>query len=289
MAEFRMEFKEQIGGGGFADVFRAVRLDTGEEVAVKVLRDHKNADCRRRFEREVQYLLTVNHPSVVRILGHQLRTDPPYFVMPLMKHGNLTPWAGRLDFPVVRGLLRQLASVLQYLHGRGLLHRDFKPDNILVDADGNVAIGDFGLGNDPRFTVVLTVHAVGTPGYMAPELHFTWGRASRAADIYSLGATLFHLLTGIRPPVRLGASPLDPWEHNNSVPEDLRNLVLHMVQHDPRRRPSAAQIIEWLGLGSAQSGAGRVPVPPSAGKVLAVGGLAIAAVVALAGLFGGNE
>lgn len=277
--------QEQIGGGGFADVWRAVRDDTGEEVAVKMLRDFRNWDARHRFAREVRMIQGLRHHRVVRVIEANVTIERPFYVMPLMKGGALTGWAGRLTPAIVRGILTELADFLTYLHEQGGLHRDIKPDNLLVNADGQFAVGDFGLGNNPRYTVMFTAHAAGTWGYIAPELTRPGGQATAAADIYSLGATLFHLLTGVHPQQ---ASSLDPWTVNRNIPADLRNLVVQMVQRAANQRPTARHLLERLR--PPKRAPQRQPQPaqtarPSAAsgdfwKVIAgVGGLA--AIVAL--------
>ncbi len=245
-ATLNFEFRERIDGGrgGFGEVWRAIRTDTSEEVAVKVLRDATDAEARKRFEREVRILLQLDHPGIVKVIAYRLDVERPFYVMPLMKGGCLSPWAGKLHHGVVRGLLGKFADALHHIHARGGIHRDFKPDNVLIDSRGNTALADFGLGNDPRCTISMTAQAAGTPGYWAPELHEHLGRATSSSDIYSLGASIFQLLTGVHP---VQASSLDPWDHNREVPEDLRNLVLLMVHRNPLRRPKAADIVAILG------------------------------------------
>jgi serine/threonine protein kinase len=276
-ARIELEFKERIDGGrgGFGEVWRAIRRDTGEEVAVKVLRDAADGDARKRLEREVKILLQLDHPGIVKLIAHRLDVERPFYVMPLMKGGCLSPWAGKLQHGTVRGLLHKFADALHHIHARGGIHRDFKPDNVLIDSRGNAALADFGLGNDPRCTISMTAHAAGTPGYWAPELHEHLGRATSSSDIYSLGASIFQLLTGVHP---AKASSLDPWTYNREIPEDLRNLVLLMVHQNPLRRPRAAEIIAYLGNPGQPV---RVPVATSLDRFVE-GALGIAAVAALA-------
>jgi serine/threonine protein kinase len=153
-----------------------------------------------------------------------------------MTGGPLAQWAGRLPVANVRLVLTQLLDAIAHIHARNGLHRDIKPENLLVGPDGNFSVGDFGLGNNPRFTVMFTAHAAGTWGYMAPELGLPNAVATRAADIYSAGATIFNLLTGIHPGE---AKTLDPAMYRSDVPNDLRALILKMVSADPRLRPTA--------------------------------------------------
>lgn len=281
MAQYQL--LELIGGGGFADVWRAMRQDTGEEVAIKMLRDHDNHEARHRFAREVRMLQGLRHRRVIRMIEANIAAEKPFYVMPLMKGGALTRWAGNLAPQVLRGILTELADFLAYLHEQGGFHRDIKPDNLLVDAAGQFAVGDFGLGNNPRYTVMFTAHAAGTWGYVAPELTMPGGQATAAADIYSLGASLFHLLTGVHPAQH---PSLDPWSLRRDIPADLRNLVLQMVQRDPNQRPTAKWILQVLNPPKQQprpQPAASKPSSSSSGgfwkALVGVGG--IAAVVAL--------
>lgn len=257
MITYRLMERIDGGRGGFADVYRAVSSDTGREVAVKMLRDYQDLDARRRFQREVRILRSLRHSGIVSILDYNLELPQPFYVMPLMTGGCLTRWAGRLEPRVLRVLLLKLSSVLALLHSRGTLHRDVKPDNIFVDEKGNCAVGDFGLGNDPRCTMTFTLSNVGTPGYAAPELAEGWGAASAASDIYSLGATVFHLQTGVHP---TKAGHLESWVLRRAVPPDLRRMVAWMMQRDPSKRPTATQVI--LSLKEVANDSVRLPVPP---------------------------
>lgn len=283
---------ERIDGerGGFADVWRAVRREDRLEFAVKMLRDFRNPDARHRFEREVRQMVSYGHGAIIKIVEYNLTTHQPFYVMGLMRGGCLSAWAGRLPMENCRRVIVILADCLAYLHGRNALHRDMKLDNVLVDAKGNIAVGDFGLGNDPRCTVMFTVSAVGTPGHVAPELWNGTGMASPASDVFSLGATIFHLLTGTHP--RLAAS-LDPWSINRAIPQSLRDLVVVMCQEDPRARPSARGVAAAARTLSLRIASRPNPQPraPSVADVLAplaVGAIAIAGVFGLATLFSKN-
>lgn len=291
-APFEFTFVSWIARGGFGDVYRAVRKDTGGEIAVKVLREYGDPECVKRFEREIRTLMALNGKrGIVPILGYNLNAEPPFYAMPLMKGGTLAQHVGKLEHAVVRDLLRHFADVLQHVHERGGLHRDIKPANVLLDSKGVPAVGDFGLGNDPACTVMLTAHACGTPGYMAPELTQPFGTASTASDVYALGATAFELLTGIHP---TQTESLDPWKYDKAVPKDLRTLVVRMVDPRPERRPTTADLIKWMGPGDGTPA--RVPLLPSLGKVLrwiGVGalaaGAALVAVVGIGALIGSDK
>jgi serine/threonine-protein kinase len=267
----KYQLHEKLGDGGFGEVFRAVRLDDGLEVAIKFLHEGSGQEERHRFEREVRLLQAHAHPHIMTVLDHDLSAARPFYVMPLMTGGPLTRWAGKLSDAALRGVVRTLVDVVATLHVAGGIHRDLKPDNIFVDGQGHLAVGDFGLGNNPACTVMLTMHAAGTPGYAAPELWQPGGQASAAADIFSLGATLFHLITGVRPQI---GTYLDPRTLVPGVSDDLRDLVLQMVQRDPQRRPTATALCELLGL----------PVPRASAALQAAVAALLAAGVAAAPL-----
>jgi len=230
---------ELIGGGGFADVYRAVLEGTPSQFALKLLRDYRNPDARHRFKREVEMIRGIKHRAVIRLIDANTDAEQPFYVMPLMTGGPLTRWAGALAEQNLRRILVELVDFLAHFHAKGGLHRDIKPDNLLVDASRNFVVGDFGLGNHPRFTVMMTAHAAGTWGYAAPELTQPGAKSTQAADIYSLGATMFHLATGVHP---AKARQLDPWSERTDISAELRNLIVGMVQDDPRTRPTADQL-----------------------------------------------
>ena len=234
---------ELVGSGGFADVWRAVVVGTTEEYAIKMLRDFRNIDARHRFEREVRTIQGLNHPRAIRLIEANTTTEKPFYVMPLMRGGALTARAGHLSNSDILTILIGLLDFLAYFHAQGGLHRDIKPDNLLIDAAGYFTVGDFGLGNNPRYTVMMTAHAVGTWGYAAPELSLPNAQATPAADIYSLGATTFHLLTGVHPK---DANSLDPWSVRPDIPALLRSYVVMMAQSNPSHRPTARQLYDLI-------------------------------------------
>lgn len=254
----KYEVHEKLGEGGFGEVYRATRLADGVEVAIKFLHEGAGPEELHRFEREVRLILGQQHPNVIKLLDHDLTSARPYYVMPYMRGGTLTRWAGRLAPDNVRQVFRCLVDVLLYLHENGGIHRDMKPDNILVDDDGNIALGDFGHGNNPQFTVMFTVSAAGTQGYAAPELFQRGGLASPASDVYSLGATIFHLVTGIHP---LKAGILDLQQHTPDAPADLQDIVKRMVARDPAQRPTIKQLAEQLGVRVRQAEAATSAEP----------------------------
>jgi serine/threonine protein kinase len=234
-----------------------------------MLREAANEYARAAFRREVELLRQFDHPHVVALLDCNLTADRPFYVMPLMRGGCLTPWAGRLPDSNLRAAFAEIVDAVVHMHARGALHRDLKLDNVFVSHSGRCAVGDFGLGNRPGCTMILTVAAIGTPGYMAPEIRTGFARATAASDIYSLGAVLFHLLTGIHPK---DATTLDPRAYRSNVPTDLRNLVLEMTNVVASGRPRAAVVLARV---RAQQPAASAPARQAAAGSGAAGAVAI--------------
>jgi serine/threonine protein kinase len=185
-------------------------------------------------------MLSIRHNRIMAIIEHNLSCDEPWYAMPLMRGGTLTQYCGGLDPATLHRVLSEIAAAIDHLHARNTIHRDIKPDNVLIDEQGQLAVGDFGLGNDPRYTVAFTMSAMGTPDYAAPEI-MKGGEASKASDVFSLGATFFHLATGHVPNQRR-----DPRLVRRDVPEYLATLVHWMLHPTPTSRPTAGQVIDVL-------------------------------------------
>jgi eukaryotic-like serine/threonine-protein kinase len=215
-----------LGSGGRSDVRRGRRRDNGESVAVKLLREANLPSERLGFAFEVS-LLKQRLPGMIPVLAANVHAQKPCYIMPLMRGGPLATHAGKLTPLQIWSVVDFLTSTLSGLHSRGYFHGDLKPDNILLDEHGKLACSDPSARG-------------GTPGYWAPEVR-SGGSISPASDVYSLGATLFHLVTGRRPEddSSLDIFPYAPGEL------DLRNLVFSCCKPDPHFRPTASQIIDW--------------------------------------------
>lgn len=254
---------EEIGAGGLAVVRRGRRQDTGEWVALKCLHEVGNQDARHRFEREVRILESLDHSGIIKILAYNVNCERPFYAMPLMA-GSLSALCGKLTWPHVRGLVHRLSHVLAYIHGRHGFHRDLKPANVLMSHSGEFFLADFGLGNVPGCTQRFTNNDCGTPGYAAPELDYLG--ASSASDMYSLGATLFHVITGASPGT---AKSFDIRRWKSDAPQDLRDLVFTLTLPKPMDRPTAHQVFQdsqaRLSANNA-SAARRLPSLPAPSK-----------------------
>jgi hypothetical protein len=199
----RYRIIEALGGGGTALVHRAAVAGGGPDVAIKELRPQFAADptVRRRFLREAELSRQLDHPGIVRLLDAGEEDGVPFIVMDLVKGETLRQVIdreGKLPFGYARSLFIDVARALDHAHGRGIIHRDVKPQNIFV-TEGGARLGDFGNARVVSLASVTGASLTwGTPEYVAPEV-FVRGRADPRSDLYSLGAVLFEMLTGQLP------------------------------------------------------------------------------------------
>src|SRR3954470_18851520 len=234
---------ERIGVGGMGEVFRCTRRSDGVPVAVKILTPQMAAvpDYVRRFGREAAAMAQLDHPGIVRLLGRGKAGQHVYIAMELIDGESLRQWAhkNRPGAKQLALLLAQVAHALAYAHARAVVHRDLKPDNVLVTKDLRTKMLDFGLaGLHAEGAQCLTQSnvAMGTANYMAPEQRKDAKRADHKADIYSFGVMAYELLTGELPvgkfalPSRL-VPDLDPrWDA----------LIERCLEPTPSARPHSA-------------------------------------------------
>jgi tetratricopeptide (TPR) repeat protein len=277
----RFELGRRAGVGGMGAVYQATDLQTGNVVAVKVLRDCSAEDI-GRFSREAEVLAGLSHPSVVRYIAHGTDAEGvPYLVMEWLEGENLDERLDRAGVTIGESvvLVSQIAAALQNIHALGVVHRDVKPSNIFL-REGRVdraTIIDFGIARLARGarTATRTGTSLGTPAYMAPEQ----ARGSRAlderADIFSLGCVLFECLTGgpafagehamaVLAKVLLDDAPLVR-DLRPDVPDALDALVSRMLSKDPKERPADAgevlAALAALGTLEGERGVRRAPMP----------------------------
>ncbi len=194
-----------IGVGGMATVYLATALHLDRPVALKVLRpDLSHAVGAKRFAREVRLVATLEHPSIVRALDSGEAAGHFWFAMPFIDGGSLRQRIARdgaLPLDESLSIVRQLADALGYAHSRGVMHRDIKPDNILL-SNGQAFIADFGIARAIESSEQALTHtgmSVGTPAYMAPEQAAGEKNLDERVDMYALGTVLYEMLAGAPP------------------------------------------------------------------------------------------
>ncbi|MEV4189914.1 serine/threonine-protein kinase [Streptomyces toxytricini] len=206
LAGGRYRIEEKLGSGGMADVYRACDIELARMVALKAMRPGLSSEegYPARFRREAQAMAALNHPHVVAV--HDMGDEPvPFIVMELIQGGSLADLlgAGR-PVPVAQalGLASQVLAGLAVAHAHGLVHRDIKPGNVLLAADGTAKVADFGIARaaEGAGTVLTrTGRLVGTPSFMSPEQVLGRPDIDGRSDLYSVGVMLFQMITGRLP------------------------------------------------------------------------------------------
>jgi tetratricopeptide (TPR) repeat protein len=260
----RYTLGERLGTGASATVFRA-QADDGRVVAVKVLQSGLPPDDLRRFQREYATLVRLDHPNVLRVYEASLDATPPWIAMECVDGSDLGDLVAGWEAPPaaarmasVEALLRDLCAALAYVHDEGLVHRDLKPQNVLIDPDGRAHLSDFGVVKDPDAGTAVTQagRLVGTVAFMAPE-QITSDTVDARTDLYALGAVLYYLCTGKRPieaPTVAGylarhltEVPKPPSFVNPAVPGRLDRICARLLAKAPADRfPSATAVLEAL-------------------------------------------
>ena len=259
------ELLEEIGRGGQGVVFRARQKSLNRTVALKVISLGQWASKAhlKRFRREAEAAASLDHPGIVPIYEVGERDGSCYFSMKFVEGGQLDEVTRREPMPIRRAveLIAKVARTVHYAHEHGILHRDIKPGNILLDAKGEPHLTDFGLARlvESESSVTQTLDVLGTPSYMAPEQAVGNNAAvSSVTDVYGLGAVLYQLLTG-HPPFAGGATyetikllvdtePRPPRLLNPKIDRDLSTICLKCLEKDPKRRYSSAlALAEDLG------------------------------------------
>jgi serine/threonine protein kinase/Tfp pilus assembly protein PilF len=258
------ELLEEIGRGGQGVVFRARQKSLNRTVALKVigLGQWATQAHLKRFRLEAEAAASLEHPGIVPIHEVGEQDGSCYFSMKFVEGGQLDEVVRREPLPIRRAveLIASVARTVHYAHEHGILHRDIKPGNILLDAKGEPHLSDFGLARlvESESTVTRTLEVLGTPSYMAPEQAVGKNsQVTNATDVYGLGAVLYHLLTG-HPPFAGGTTyetirllletePRQPGLWNPKADRDLTTICLKCLEKDPQRRyPSALALAEDL-------------------------------------------
>src|ERR1700745_622510 len=251
------ELLEEIGRGGQGVVFRARQKSLNRTVALKVISLGQWASKAhlKRFRREAEAAASLDHPCIVPIYEVGERDGSCYFSMKFIEGGQLDEVVRCTPVSIRQAaeLIAKVARTVHYAHQHGILHRDIKPGNILLDAKGEPHLTDFGLARlvETESTITGTLEVMGTPSYMAPEQAVGNNAAvSSATDVYGIGAVFYQLLTG-QPPFAGGATyetikllldtePRQPRLLNPKIDRDLSTICLKCLEKDPQRRYSSA-------------------------------------------------
>ena len=254
----RYQINGFIGEGGMSRVWRALDQNTGKNVAVKVLREEYSEDESfiRRFDREAQAASRMSHPNIVNLLDVGVEEDGTrYLVMEYVQGKTLKRFiqeSGALRPEIAAQIIIRVLAALQHAHQNGVVHRDIKPQNILIDKEGTVKVADFGIARMANAqTVSQTDESVmGSVYYFSPE-QARGAAVDARSDIYSVGVVFYEMLTGKVPftgdtPVaiamqHLQTAPIPPAEVNLSVSSALDFVVLHAMEKKPRRRYQTAE------------------------------------------------
>jgi serine/threonine-protein kinase len=267
----RYVLDEQIGIGGYGEVWRATDTVLSRPVALKLLhqRHAEQAETVARFRSEAQHAAALSHENIAQVFDYGEAADgqPPYLVMELVAGASLEAvlQGGPLEVTRTMDIVAQTAAGLRAAHAAGMIHRDVKPGNLLLNHSGTVKITDFGLAHTVgSVSVTVSGELVGTPGYLAPE-RAVGEQAGPASDLYSLGIVAYECLTGARPftgtqlEVALAHRdrPLPPLPA--SVAADVTAFVMQLTAKDPGSRPGdAAEVTVWASL--LRDGIGTGPV-----------------------------
>lgn len=245
-----------LGEGGMAAVYRAYQPGMERYVALKVLPRQfvEDPEFSARFQREARILAQLQHAHILPVFDYGQVEGYSYIVMPFVPSGTLTDALQGQPFPLprIRQVISQVGDALSYAHGRGLVHRDVKPSNVLIDESGNCLLTDFGLARMVEASVNLTASGtiMGTPAYMSPE-QGSGRKIDSRSDIYSLGIILYEMATGRVPykaetPVAVvfkhvsGPLPL-PRSVNPDLPEAVERVILKALARDPDERYQTAE------------------------------------------------
>lgn len=246
----RYEIIKKIASGGMADVFLATDTRTNKEVAVKVLHESysRNKSFVARFKREAQILTNLNSPNIVKIYDWGELDNLYYIIMEYVSGKtlkNIIETRGNIDPETTIKYAIQVCNALQIAHSKGLIHRDIKPQNILITSDGILKITDFGIAKFTSEDATKTISILGTAHYISPE-HLEGKVLDARSDIYSLGIVLFEMLTadlpfrggtsmdiGLR---HLSEKPQNPSSIIRGIPEKLDKIVLKCLEKKPENR-----------------------------------------------------
>jgi serine/threonine protein kinase len=244
----------RLGRGGMAVVYRGYDDRLGREVAIKLIDTGPamTSDVRRRFEREARLAASISHPNVVAVHDVGTEGDVLFLVMERLPGRSLADElrAGPLAEDRMRAVVTGVLAGLAAAHEKGVLHRDIKPGNVLLDNDGRVKLADFGIATSTTTDLTETGMVIGTPAYLAPE-RVAGARATPRSDLYAVGVVAYEALAGRQPftgdtPLAVlhaihAGRPQPLHELRPDIPRELSDLVMHTMSTDPDARPASAE------------------------------------------------
>src|SRR6266516_3268318 len=238
-----------LGQGGYAEVYLGQHVRFKQQAAIKVLHAHLSSQEAEHFQQEAETIATLAHPSIVRVFDFDVQEGIPFLVMDYAPNGSLRqryPKGKLVPLPQIVSFVKQVAAALQYAHDKKYIHRDVKPENMLIGQHQEMLLSDFGIATIAHSTSSLSANAEGTSGtlaYMAPEQ--IEGHPRPASDQYALGVVVYEWLCGERPfegsvseliAHHLSIPPLPLREHVPAIPLQVEQIVLRALAKDPKER-----------------------------------------------------
>ncbi len=258
----RYQILRTVGVGGMAIVYEALDLVTGKHVAVKTLKESvsDSEQALRRFINETKAVAMLNHENIVKILDVSVKTEHKFFTMEYIDGITLRDYMnqkGALPWREAMAFITQILSALDHAHMKGVIHRDIKPQNIMVVEGGKIKVTDFGIAKIPDAqTVTMIDHAVGTIYYLSPE-QAKGKKIDSRSDLYSLGVMFYEMLTGKLPFLAENAygimhkhindAPTPPTQINPKLPLGAEQIILLAMEKSPENRyQSASQMLRHI-------------------------------------------
>lgn len=250
--------QRQLGRGGFSEVWLAHDSYMDLDVAIKIYAPGQGMDEHsiNEFRHEIKEVFHLNHSNLLKPQHLGIWENMPYLIMAYCPAGSCEKRVGTMTEPELWKLIRDVAAGLTYLHEKDVIHQDIKPDNILIDTEGNYLITDFGISTRARSTLQKSVvgssisQGSGTVAYMGPERFSQQPAPTKASDIWSLGATLFELIEGTTPfPREVGGGMQKMGAEipsiNAPISDALKFTIFKMLSKETWDRPTAATLVEW--------------------------------------------
>ena len=251
----------EVGSGGMAHVYRAINMSSRKVVAVKMLKEEylNDQEFLRRFEREAKASLALSHENIVRAYGVGDDNGVPYIVLEYVEGKTLKDLilespGGHLSVQQAIGICSQILDALSYAHAHGIIHRDVKPQNVIVTNRGKAKLADFGIAREVTASTVTFSgkNVIGSVHYISPE-QAKGLPVTEESDIYSVGISLYEMLTGSVPFIgdttvatalmHLSETPVPPRELNPGIPPALNDIVLRAIEKEPGMRYSSAKLM----------------------------------------------